>query len=298
MTRVTSTTCFLLITAFVCATTVAQTPDRGAASRNAWKPEQLEGVEITEKLENQIPLDLTFIDTNNRRVQLQDLFDGEHPVILTLNYSSCPMLCSLQLNGLFETLKRLELDMGPDYKMITLSIDPKESVDRSRQTRQMYLEKYGREGAEEGYTCLTTTQEKDIKALAEAVGFGYRYDAKTREYIHLAVTIILTPDGRVSRYLYGVFGQNYPAQTLKLSLVEASEGKVGTTVDRVFLFCFEYDPDSGSYALVAYRMMQIGMTCTALVTGCVLMFIWRRESRRSKKGDENTGNETETANGV
>lgn len=247
------------------------------AQRKEAPPDELLDVGVEEHLNDPLPLDLDFIDQNGNPVKLGDCFDGQSPVILTMNYSSCPMLCSLQLDGLFDGLKGVEdWDLGDKYRMVTVSIDPTESTERSAMTRQKYLKRYGRPGAGQGYVCLTG-KNKEIKKLAGAVGFKYRYEASTGQYLHAAVTMICTPDGRVSRYLYGV---EYNPQTLRLAMLEASEGKIGSTMDQLLLYCFAYDSTAGKYAPSAYKLMKLGAISIVFVVGGVLVVFWRRESRK------------------
>jgi protein SCO1/2 len=239
----------------------------------------MQEVGVTEHLDAQVPPDLPFVDTQEHPVTLGDFLDGKRPVILTLNYSNCPMLCSMQLNGLFEGLDKLEWDLGQNFQMVTVSIDPKESPIRARQTKQKYLKTYGRPGVAEGWHVLTG-EEENIHRLADTVGFHYKYLPDSGEYSHVAALMILTPDGRVSRYLYGI---EYSAQTLRLALVEAAEGKIGSTVDQLLLFCFRYDADKGRYGPAAVRMVQIGGTLTVVLLGGVLMVFWRRELKKNKQ---------------
>ncbi|MHC4181143.1 MAG: SCO family protein, partial [Planctomycetota bacterium] len=210
-------------------------------------------------------------------VTLGQYFDGERPVVLTMNYSNCPMLCSLQLNGLFDALKKMPWDIGGEFDMITVSIDPLERPERARMTKQKYLKIYRRAGAAEGYHFLTG-REENIQKLAKVVGYRYKYSPATRQYAHAAVTMILTPDGRVSRYLYGV---QYDPQTLRLSLFEAAEGKVGSTTDQILLFCFDYDPEQGRYGLAALRLMQIGGGLTVVLLGSAIWLFRRREKAKA-----------------
>ncbi len=251
------------------------------AQRTEPLPKELEGVGVTEHPGERIPLDLEFTDSDGKPVKLEQLFDGHRPVMLTLNYSNCPMLCSLQLNGLFDAMKRMPWDIGKQFEMITVSFDPLETPERARMTKQKYLEIYRRAGAAEGWHFLTG-REEDIKKLADAVGFRYRYSSERRQYIHVAVTFILTPDGRLSRYLYGV---EYDPQTLRLSLLEAAEGKIGSTADQILLFCFHYDAEKGRYAPAAFRLMQIGGGLTVLVVVGVIWMLRRREKAKNRKAD-------------
>ena len=193
-------------------------PSTVLAERKEALPKPLREVGVTEHRDAQVPLDLEFVDSQGKKVTLGEYFDGERPVVLTMNYSSCPMLCSLQLDGLFDALKEMPWDVGGKYEMVTVSIDPLETPQRARMTKQKYLKIYGRAGAAEGYHCLTGRDE-NIKRLAEVVGYRYKYSPETRQYAHAAVTIVLTPDGKVSRYLYGV---QYDPQTLRLSLLEGA----------------------------------------------------------------------------
>ena len=250
------------------------------AQRKEPLPQELQGVGVTEHLGTRIPLDLKFVDSDGKPVALKQLFDGRRPVVLTLNYSNCPMLCSLQLNGLFDALKRMPWTIGDQFQMVTVSFDPLETPERARMTKQKYLAVYRRAGAAEGWRFLTG-REENIKKLADAVGFRYRYSEAQKQYFHVAVTFILTPDGRVSRYLYGV---EYDPQTLRLSLVEAADGKIGSTTDQILLFCFHYDAESGRYAPAAFRLMQAGAALTVLiVVGAIWMSRRREKIKRQPK---------------
>ncbi len=249
------------------------------AQRKEAAPSDLQGVGVTEHLNDQLPLDLQFVDFKGATVKLGDYFDGTHPVILTLNYSSCPMFCSLQLDGLFDGLRGMKWDLGDQYRMVTVSIDPTEPSERAAMTREKYLQRYGRPGSGQGYAILTG-KNKQIKELTDTVGFLYRYVPETGEYAHTAVTMICTPDGRLSRYLYGV---EYDQQTLRLSLLEAAQGKIGTSMEQFLLFCFHYDAAKGKYGPAAFNLMKLGALTTVLIVGGVLVVYWRRESGKSGK---------------
>jgi protein SCO1/2 len=245
-------------------------------------PEPLKGVGQAERLNAPLPLDLPWVDSDGRAVTLREFFDGKRPVILTLNYSNCPQLCSLQLNGLFEGLQKLDYDLGDKYRMITVSLDPEEPPARAEATRQKYLAVYARASVDEGWHCLVG-REANVRKLADTVGFAYALvpGTKPKQYAHAAVTILCTPDGRVSRYLYGL---EYDPKTLRLALLEAGEGKIGTTTDRILLYCFAYDPQAGSYSLQAVRVMQAGGILTLAVLGGVLSMFWVREFLRHRSG--------------
>ena len=251
--------------------------------------EQLDDVGIEEHLNAELPLDLAFRDSKGNEIELGDLFDGERPVLLSLNYSDCPMLCQLQLNGLVDGLRDLNWDAGEKFQICSVSINPLETPQRAQQVKQRYVKAYGRSGTADGWNFLTGKTDA-IKALADTVGFKYKYVAERDEYAHSAAIMVCTPDGRVSRYLYGVL---YPAQTLKLSLVEAGEGKVGSTLDRVLLYCFHYDETSGRYAPVARRVMKLGagMTLTTLAVGLIPVWLKRRRSVQPVIDADERGNQ-------
>ncbi len=235
----------------------------------------LSDVGVTEKLDQMLPLGLKFVSETGRSVSLGQLLTGDTPAILSLNYSDCPMLCQLQLNGLVESLRELSLTPGEDFEVISVSIDPRETPERAYLTKQRYVNAYGRVETSSGWHFLTGDQ-KSIERLAESVGFRYRYIPEKKEYAHAAVAMVITPDGRLSRYIYGV---DYPPRTLRMALVEAGQGRIGTTLDHVLLFCFHYDAEAGRYAPTARKLMQLagGLTLVTLLVG--LIPSWRRRRR-------------------
>lgn len=236
---------------------------------------ELEDVKIVEHLDERLPLDLSFVDDRGRSIHLRDLFDGAQPVILSLNYSNCPMLCGLQLRGMVDALSSVSLDPGKDFRIVSVSIDPLETPVRARLAKQNYVRDYGR-GNGDGWHFLTG-KEAQIRQLAEAVGFQYKYVPERREYAHAAVFMVCTPDGRLSRYIYGV---RFEPKTVQLSLVEAGEGRIGSTMDRVLLFCFHYDANSGSYAPTAVNLMKFGGFVTVFAVALFLL-PWRRMFSRT-----------------
>jgi protein SCO1/2 len=246
------------------------------AQRKEAPPNVLEGVGVTEHADAQIPLDLEFVDTQGKTVKLAEFFDGTRPVILTLNYSACPRLCGVQLGGLVAAMKRMPWNLGEQYQNVTVSFDPLETSDRARLTKQKYLEQYGRPGSSEGWHFLVGRQQ-NIQKLTDTVGFHYRLVGK--QYVHPAVLMICTPDGHISRYIYKV---EYDPQTLRFSLYEAGQGRVGSPMDQVLLFCFHYDPESGRYGLAATNLMRAGGVLTLLLLGGVLAVYWLRERRRGR----------------
>ena len=226
-----------------------------------------------------MPLDLEFRDENGGRVTLGSYFDGDRPVILTLNYYKCPMLCGLMLNGLVEGLGSMAWSPGEEFEIVTISITPLETPELALAKKQNYLKLLDRPAAADGWHFLTG-RELEIKRLAETVGFGYTYDVASGQYAHAAAIFVITPDGRVARYLYGI---EYPPKSLKLSLMEASEGKIGSAFDQLIMYCYHYDPASRRYAPVAMNIMRVGGGATALLLGLTLGTWWLRESRRRRR---------------
>lgn len=236
------------------------------------RPELLKQVGIDQKLNQTIPLDLTFRDEDGKTVALGQFF-GQKPVILTLVYYNCPMLCTQVLNGVESSLKELSTDIGNQYDVVTISIDPTESHVLAKTKKEMYVGMYGRPGAAEGWHFLTG-DEPQIKQLANAVGFRYAYDPDSKQFAHASAIMLLTPEGKISRYFYGI---QYPTRDLRLGLVEASEGKIGTPVDQVLLFCYHYDPATGKYGLLISHVIQIGGALTILILGVGMLILFRGE---------------------
>ncbi|MEZ0312467.1 MAG: SCO family protein [Myxococcota bacterium] len=244
-------------------------------------PKELQGVEITEKLGANVLTGLAFTDSEGKSVTLGDYFKSGKPVILTMNYSDCPMLCSLQLNQFVKTLREMRWSVGDEFEILTVSLDPNEKPDRAAATKARYVKDYGRESAAAGWHFLVGSDD-NVHALANSVGFGYAYSETRKEYLHVAAMMLLTPAGVVSRYMYGL--QHSP-ETLRLSLVEATSGKSGSTLDKVILYCFHYDATAGSYVMVANNVMRIGGAGFVLFFAAFLGALWLRERRkRSKRG--------------
>ena len=237
-------------------------------------PPELEGVGVTEKLGTNIPLDLEFLDERGNPVKLRQFFDGKRPVLLTLNYFGCPMLCGLQMNGLLEALKEMAWTPGKEFEIITVSFDHGETPILAKNKKQNYLRELGRAEAASGWHFLTGRQE-EIKALTDSVGFGFKYNDERQEYMHAAVLMMLSPEGKVSRYIYGIV---YEAETIRLSLVEAAEGKVTSTLDRLILFCFHYDATEGRYTVAALTLARLFGLITLAGIAFLLIHFWRRET--------------------
>jgi protein SCO1 len=247
-----------------------------SAQRQEPLPKELEGVGVDEKLGASLPRGLAFVDDTGAAVTLGTYLGRGKPAILTLNYYECPMLCTLQLNGLVDALRELDWAPGRDFEIVTVSINPLETPRLAAAKKKSYLESLGRPGAEAGWHFLTGRQP-EIAALADAVGFRYRYNEERKEYTHASVLTMLTPDARVARYLYGVMLE---PKTVRLGLTEAGQGHLGSTGDRFLLMCFHYDADAGRYVVAAGRLMRLGGGCTALVLGVWLGGWWWRERRR------------------
>ena len=236
------------------------------------RPELLKDVGVDQKLNESIPLGLRFNDEKGKPVELRQFF-GSKPVILSLVYYNCPMLCTQVLNGLERSLKDVSLNLGKDYTVVTVSIDPTERPVLASAKQQLYAGMYGRPGGAQGWHFLTG-DEPQIKQLASAVGFRYAYDPDSKQFAHASVIMLLTPEGRISRYFYGI---TYPSRDLRLGLDDASEGKIGSPVDAVLLFCYHYDPTTGKYGVVISHVIQLLGGLTILVVGGLILLLSRRE---------------------
>lgn len=235
-------------------------------------------VGIEEHLGQRVTLDLLFSDEQGQSVRLGDFFQPGKPVLLTLVYYRCPHLCQYLLNGLVSSLKPFEWTMGERYQGITVSIEPKETFQLASQKKAAYIQLYGRQEAASGWHFLTGSASS-IQQLAKEVGFRYRWDEAQQQYAHAAATFVLTPDGQISRVLYGI---EHSVQNLKLALLEASQGKIGTVMDRLLLFCFQYDPVTRRYSLVLMRVVQLGAVVTVLGIGGYLLWAVRLRQRKGK----------------
>jgi protein SCO1/2 len=250
---------------------------RGLAPQSAPQglPPALREIGYDQKLGQSVPLDIALTDEEGRRVRLGD-FLGKKPVVLTLVYYECPMLCTLTLNGLASALSVLSFDVGREFDVVTVSFDPRETPELARAKKRAYLSRYKREGAEAGWHFLTG-DAAEIARLTQAVGFRYVWDDETKQFAHPSGVVTLTPEGKISHYLFGV---EYAPKDLRLSLVEASERRIGSAVDAVLLYCYQYDPVRGRYGAVAMRILRAGAVVTL---ACLVGFIGimlRRERRQ------------------
>lgn len=247
-------------------------------------PRGAESVEVTEQLGANVPKGLAFKDERGRSVTLEQYFDGTHPVILTFNYSNCPMLCSLMLNGLVQGLRQLGYTPGNEFRIVTVSIDHAETPEHALKTQKRYLAEYGRPEAESGWKFLTGSRE-NVDKYARALGFGYAYNEVRKEYAHPSAMAVASPDGRIVRYLYGI---EYKPSNLKLALLEAADGKIGDPFDRLILYCFHYDATQGRYAPVAANVMRVGGAVGVVLLATFLTLLWRADSKRRRRIAEST----------
>ena len=255
-------------------------------------PQELKDVGITEHLGSTLNFqDLSFKDETGKDVKLAQYFTGKKPVILSLVYYECPNLCTFVLNGLVNSLKPLkQFDWVPgrQFDIVTVSINPNDTPELAAKKKAAYLASYtatandeaSAKSAQEGWHFLTG-QEKQINQLASQVGFNFKYDQKEQQYAHSAAIYVLTPEGKISRYMYGI---EFKPSDLRLAVLEASNGRVGNIVDRILMFCYHYDPQNRKYSVYAFNLMRAGGAGTVLVFGGYLAVFWNRQRRRFKKG--------------
>jgi protein SCO1 len=236
------------------------------------RPPYLQNVGIEQHLDGQVPADLPFVDDAGHTIKLGDYF-GKKPLILNLVYYNCTMLCGEALTGLTGAMKMVKFDVGNEFDVVTVSFNPQETPETAAAKKQEYLKRYGRAGAASGWHFLTGPAES-INALTKAVGFQYQYDPKSNQYAHATAIVVLTPQGRISRYFYGV---DYPPKDLRMGLVEASQGKIGNAVDQVLLYCYHYDPATGKYGAIVNNILKLGAGLTILSLGGLLLILFRLE---------------------
>jgi protein SCO1/2 len=234
-------------------------------------PKSLEGIGIDQLLNEQVPTGLPFVDETGKRVLLSDYL-GKKPAILVLAYYECPKLCTLVLNGVGDALSKANLEMGKDYEVITVSINPKDDPKLAAAKKTSYVAHFGH-GNGDGWHFLTGTQDS-ISKLAAAVGFHYRYDPKEEQFIHASGIMVLTPGGKLSHYFYGIV---YPPRDVRLALVEASEGKIGTAGDKFLLFCCSIDLSTGKYTASIWRIVQVFLTTFTLTIATMIFILFRYE---------------------
>jgi protein SCO1 len=246
------------------------------------RPPGLEHVGIEQRLNQQVPLDLAFLDETGKAVHLSDYF-GQKPVVLNLVYYKCPMLCSEVMSGLTRSLKVIKFDAGNQFNVLSVSFNPRETPELAAASKAQYMARYGRPGTADGWHFLTGPQES-IAALTQAVGFQYQYDPKTDQYAHATAIMVLTPEGRVAQYYYGV---EFVPKDLRLGLIQASNHKIGNLVDEVFLYCYHYDPGTGKYGAIISRILKLSGLATILLLGGMVLILCRRGPQY--QGKERTG---------
>lgn len=244
------------------------------------RPPGLTNVGIKQNLNQQVPDDLVFTDDLGRKVKLGDYF-GKKPIILNLVYFTCPMLCGEELAGMESALRVLKFDVGKEFEVITISFDPKDTPEAAAKKKEQILRRYKRPGAEQGWHFLVGPQES-IDAVTKAVGFQYEYDAKTEQFAHTTAIMVLTPEGKISQYYYGI---EYPPNDLRLALVEASKNKIGNVVDELLLYCYHYDPEKGKYSATVMRILRLMGVATMLCIG-TFVFVMIRRGPRAPQGAE------------
>jgi protein SCO1/2 len=237
-------------------------------------PKLFQKVQFDQNLDAQLPLDVALRDERGRSVALGDFF-GRRPVIVNLVYYQCPMLCNEVLNSLLRSMNALAFDVGKEFDVVTVSIDPSETPELAARKKAAYLGRYGRKGADRGWHFLTG-DEASIRRLARVVGFNYVYDPESRQYAHPAGIAIATARGRIARYFFGI---SYPARDLRLALVEAASGKIGSPMDKVLLMCFHYDPRTGKYNVAIMSVIRL-IGCLTVASLGTFMFVMLRRDRR------------------
>ena len=254
----------IVLGVFFLTNAVAETSQQQIASRAG----------LEQKLGGRVPLHAPFKDEHGASVELGSFF-GKKPVIFALAYYECPNLCTLVLNGILDTAQNLKFDAGKDYEIVVVSFDPHELPALAAAKKQIYLERYGRPGAANGWHFLVGDKDA-IEQLCQSVGYRFAYDPTTRQFAHPSTMIVLTPDGKISRYFPGI---EYPPRDVRLALIEASQEQVGSLADRLFLLCFHYNPQTGRYGLLIGRLMQISGVGTAALLACYIVASVRRERR-------------------
>ena len=243
------------------------------------RPPGLQNVGFEQKLNGQIPADLTFHDETGKEVRLGDYF-GKRPLILNLVYFRCPMLCGEVLSGLTNSMKLLKFDVGSQFDVLTVSFDPREGPELASEKKAEYLKRYGRPGAAEGWHFLTGDQS-NIEKLTNAAGFQYQFDPKTGQFAHVTAIMVLTPQGKIAQYYYGV---EYAPKDLRLGLVQASNNQIGNVVDQVLLYCYHYDPATGKYGAIVARVLRLAGLATIMILGGMLVILFRLGPRPAKPG--------------
>ncbi len=247
------------------------------------RPALTKGVTFEQKLNSQLPLDLVFRDEANRPVALWTYF-RDKPVILSLVYFTCPSLCPMSLHETVQTMKRIPLKPGQDYNVVVVSFNPKDTAEQAAETKAKYRAQFGNAAAFDAGWHFLTGDEASIKRLTDAAGFRYRFDAKTQQFVHAGGIMVATPDGRMSKYFYGI---DYSPADVRMALVEASQHKIGSAVDYVLLFCFHYDATQGRYTLAIENVLKIAAGITVFMLAGLLYLLMRNDKKKGARGKWN-----------
>jgi protein SCO1/2 len=246
-------------------------------------PPQLNGVGIEQRLNQKIPLGLAFRDETGQTVRLSEYFNDKKPLLLSLVYYQCTMLCSQVLSSIADSLRLVKFDAGKDFTVLTVSFDPRETPAMAAAAKERYLGIYRRPGAERGWHFLTG-DESSIHALADAVGFHYYWDRYAKQFAHATGIMLLTPDGRVAQYYYGA---HFFPTDLRFGLIQASQNQIGTLADQIVLYCYHYDPRVGRYGVIVSRVIQLSGGITLLIFGSFLIFLFKNDPNRRHRASEN-----------
>jgi protein SCO1/2 len=256
------------------------TPAVGRDSESPLAPPEaalLGGVSFKQRLDNQVPVNLKFTDDRGKTVTIGECMAGR-PTVFVLAYYRCPMLCNQVLNGVARTLQAIDFEPGKDFEIVVVSFDPTDTVELAAAKKEAVVHAFDHDGSGEGWHFLIG-DDKTVAAAAESVGFQYEYDPKSQQYAHASGIVVLTPLGRASRYFYGI---DFPTRDMRLALVEASAGEIGSPVDELLLFCFHYDPITGRYGLAIYRIIRAAGLATVVGLGCFIGVSLRRERKNSQ----------------
>jgi protein SCO1 len=243
------------------------------------KPKEFQGIGITEQLGQRLDLNLMVNDESGEKVPLSKFFNAQKPVLFSLVYYSCPGLCNFHLNGVTDVLKTLDWSVGQKFEVIALSFDPREDAALATKKKISYLKVYDRPGTEAGWHFLTA-DEATIKKIAASVGFQYRWEESTKEWAHASAATVLTPDGKISRYLHGIL---FDKRDVKMALMEAVDGKIGSITEKLVWFCYKYDQHASKYSVAISRLMKVAGALCVLLLGAVLVSFWARARREQAK---------------
>lgn len=259
-------------------------PEQFAATTGL--PETLKAVGIEQRLGEQLPLDTELKDENGQAVKLGTYFNTGRPVILAFVYYECPMLCNQVLNGLTGSLKGMSFDAGREFDVVAISFDARENdiADLAKNKKASYMDRYGRPGTEKGWHFLTGTQEAIDKVTA-AAGFSYKWDDKSNQFAHAAGVMVVTPDGKMSRYFYGI---DYSPKDIKFGVMESAESKVGSPTEKLLLYCYHYDPATGKYGLAILRVMRLSGVATLIGLGAMIFVFWRKNKKKDEQSTVNS----------